>query len=91
MRTVGLASIELRDFVRNALGLACNIITIKELEKWFCNVILILLSPFVNNTVIDAISNISCNSFSSFDLRQHEASAELNLKRRGDSYNCRSE
>jgi len=28
------------------------------------------------------------NSFSSFDLSQHEATAEPNLKRRGDSYNC---
>jgi len=64
-RTVALASIELRDLVRNALGLAYNIITIKELEQWFCNVILIILSPFVNNT---ALSNLSGDSFHSFDL-----------------------
>jgi len=67
-RTVALASIELRDLVRNALGLAYNIITIKELEEWFCNEIHIILSPFVNNTVIDALSNLSGDSFHSFDL-----------------------
>jgi len=81
-RTVGLANIELRDVGRNALGLTYNIITIKELEEWFCNVILILVSPFLNNTVIEAISNLSGNSFSSFDLSHHEASAEPNLTRK---------
>jgi len=77
-KTVGLAYIELRDFIRNALGLAYNIITIKKLEELFCNVISILLSPFVNNFVINAISYLSDKSISSFDLSQHDASAVSN-------------
>jgi len=34
-KTVGLAIIDLRDFIRNSLGLAYNIINIKDLEEWY--------------------------------------------------------
>jgi len=71
-KTVGLAIIDLRDFIRNSLGLAYNIINIKDLEEWFCNVITILLSPFTNNNVVEAIFYLFGGSSATFDLSQYE-------------------
>jgi len=78
-------TIELREIIRNALGLAHNIINIKDLEEWFCNVITILLSPFTNNNVVEAIFYLFGGSSATFDLSQYEQFDKLEMKLQNES------